>query len=431
MATIRIRERKRSGPVHEVYWRDGGAAAGDQESERFDDPDAAKAFMNLVTGYGNKWPPGWVKGRGFVQEEEAPAPAVDPAHMFETYSLNYVTLLTGVEGGTKRKYRRLVREGMVPWFRDKIIVDGPDAISEDDVKAWINALAAGTPAPHDPPDRKRKPYSAKTVRDHHGLLSAILGSATKGQNPLRRYNPCSDTKLPRKDDGDSEEKTYLEHWEAGLILRHLAADAIDLVQVLLGTGLRWGEVSALQVRDFDHVGGRPVLRVSRTWKEDEEGKRFTGAPKSVRSRRTLVLTPYLASIVARACRGKRRRTDLLFTAVEGGAWLPATFRRLRWLPALEAARAEGMYKEPRLHDCRHTHAAWLIARNVPLPAISARLGHESIQTTIDEYGHLMAILDDDLVAAVAYSMDAALSPVVPDDVRQAVELERATVLTRV
>ncbi|MFD9064217.1 tyrosine-type recombinase/integrase [Kitasatospora purpeofusca] len=421
MASIRIRERVTGGITYTVTWRDGGPRTGKQESERFATEDEAKDFKSLVEGYGEKWPPGWVRGRGFV-EPEAEATAVNPDHLFENFGPAYVDLLTGIEGSTKRKYHRLVREGMVPWFQGKTITDGPDAIGDADVKRWINALKAGDPAPHDAPERKRKGYSGKTIRDHHGLLSAILHSATKGQAPLRQYNPCSDTKLPRKDDGDSEERTYLEHWEAGLILRHLAPDAVDLAQVLLGTGLRWGEVTALQVRDLDHLNGRPILRVSRTWKEDETGRRYTGPPKSVRSRRTLVLTPYLASILARAAQGKKK-TGLLFTAREGGAWYPGTFRRLRWAPAIEAARAEGMLKEPRLHDTRHTHAAWLIARNVPLPAISARLGHESIQTTVDEYGHLLAILDEDLVAAVAFSMEAALTPVIPDGVRAALGLD--------
>ncbi|MFE2109270.1 tyrosine-type recombinase/integrase [Kitasatospora sp. NPDC059463] len=428
MASIRVRERKRGGCTYTVTWREGGGRNDPDQTEKFDDETSAERFKDLVNGHGQHWPPNWIKGVGFVDPAaaEPEAPAVDPAHMFAAYAEKHVSLLTGIEGGTKRKYYRMVRDVMVPWFRDKTITDGPDAITEEDVKAWLIDIKEGSAAPHDPPGRKRKAYSAKTVRDHHGLLSAILGSATRGQTPLRRYNPCSDTKLPRTDDGDSEEKTFLEHWEAGLLLRHLAADAVDLVQVMLGTGLRWGEVSALQVRDVDRVGGRPVLRVSRTWKEDENGKRITGAPKSVKSRRTLILTPYLASILARASRGKKK-TDLLFCAVEGGPWLPGTFRRLRWLPAIEAAAAEGMLKQPRLHDCRHTHAAWLVARNVPLPAISARLGHESIQTTIDEYGHLLAILDDDLVAAVAYSMEAALDPVIPDDVRGALELEATPV----
>ncbi|MFD3658042.1 tyrosine-type recombinase/integrase [Streptomyces sp. NPDC058620] len=57
-----------------------------------------------------------------------------------------------------------------------------------------------------------------------------------------------------------------------------------------------------------------------------------------------------------------------------------------------------------MHDLRHTHVAWLVAANIPLPAIQARLGHESIQTTIDRYGHLVRALDSDISAAVQAAM---------------------------
>jgi hypothetical protein len=58
----------------------------------------------------------------------------------------------------------------------------------------------------------------------------------------------------------------------------------------------------------------------------------------------------------------------------------------------------------RFHDLRHTHVAWLIAGGVPLPHIQARLGHESITTTIDTYGHLLPI-GGDLISQV---VDTAL-----------------------
>ena len=48
----------------------------------------------------------------------------------------------------------------------------------------------------------------------------------------------------------------------------------------------------------------------------------------------------------------------------------------------------------RFHDLRHTHVAWLIAGGAPLPHIQARLGHESITTTIDTYGHLLPAGDE-------------------------------------
>ncbi|MFJ2115860.1 tyrosine-type recombinase/integrase, partial [Streptomyces sp. NPDC087850] len=62
----------------------------------------------------------------------------------------------------------------------------------------------------------------------------------------------------------------------------------------------------------------------------------------------------------------------------------------------------------RTHDLRHTHASWLIAGKVPLPVIQARLGHESITTTVDRYGHLLESSDDEVVAAVKWAMSAAI-----------------------
>ncbi|MDF2968510.1 MAG: Integrase [Nocardioidaceae bacterium] len=58
----------------------------------------------------------------------------------------------------------------------------------------------------------------------------------------------------------------------------------------------------------------------------------------------------------------------------------------------------------RFHDLRHTHVAWLVAGGAPLPHIQARLGHESITTTIDTYGHLLPV-GDELISEI---IDTAL-----------------------
>ena len=42
----------------------------------------------------------------------------------------------------------------------------------------------------------------------------------------------------------------------------------------------------------------------------------------------------------------------------------------------------------RYEELRHTNASWLIQAGVPLTVIRRDLGHESIQTTSDGYGHL-------------------------------------------
>ena len=47
----------------------------------------------------------------------------------------------------------------------------------------------------------------------------------------------------------------------------------------------------------------------------------------------------------------------------------------------------------RFHDLRHTHAAQLIAAGEHPKVIQERLGHASIRTTLDTYGHLFAGMD--------------------------------------
>ena len=61
----------------------------------------------------------------------------------------------------------------------------------------------------------------------------------------------------------------------------------------------------------------------------------------------------------------------------------------RWQRAIKAAQDKGLTKTPRYHDLRHTNAAWLISAGVPLPVIQKRLGHKSIQITVDVYGGLL------------------------------------------
>ena len=54
-------------------------------------------------------------------------------------------------------------------------------------------------------------------------------------------------------------------------------------------------------------------------------------------------------------------------------------------------------KRIRIHDLRHSHASYLISKNVNIVAVSKRLGHVSIQTTLDTYTHLFKESNDKLL----------------------------------
>ena len=57
----------------------------------------------------------------------------------------------------------------------------------------------------------------------------------------------------------------------------------------------------------------------------------------------------------------------------------------------------------RIHDLRHTHAALLVEQREHPKVIQSRLGHRSISTTLDLYGHLFDGLDE----AAADALDQA------------------------
>ena len=87
----------------------------------------------------------------------------------------------------------------------------------------------------------------------------------------------------------------------------------------------------------------------------------------------------------------RTDLDLVFANADGTPFKPDSlsaavsllFRRLK-LP-----------KSTSLHSLQHTHTSHLIASGVPLPAISARLGHASIRTTQEIYAHMIHGQDDE------------------------------------
>lgn len=103
---------------------------------------------------------------------------------------------------------------------------------------------------------------------------------------------------------------------------------------------------------------------------------------------------------------------LVFTNPAGGPIHQVAWLRTHFKPAAKLAVPErpGL----RFHDLRHTAASLLIAHGAHPKAIQERLGHASITTTLDRYGHLMPGLDTALMAGLDAPHAAASAP--PDSV---------------
>lgn len=404
MASIRKRERKDGSAIYQVRWIQGGRG-GAWETEKFGDETAAEEFKKLVDAHGQQWPPGWVKGKGFVEETavDGDMPLVEWAH-------RYVDRLTGIDERTRRDYKRDVDNhfSIIQHTQPsgRVVTATIANVNAADIQDWVRAQEAGERNPADPEAWLRRGASPKSIANRHGLLSAIVQAAVEADPPLRSKNCCLGTRLPRTDDGIDEEMCFLEHDEYARIAAEIEdPHARDLADWLVGTGMRWGEATALQVRDVSLA--RSTVSVQRSWKRSAPGDGpayFLGPPKTRKARRIVALTETQMEMLRRRMAGKKPE-DLVFDTRFGKSWRHDNFWRRRWVPAVEAAIEKGLPKRPRIHDLRHTHVAWLIAQRIPLPAIQARLGHESITTTVDRYGHLVQALDGEIRAAV----DAVMS----------------------
>ena len=453
MATLKTITGKR-GESYKVEWREGGSRNGAWRTETFNpqknpvrDRAAAEDFCEAVNAAGQNWPDFYAPGLGyltpaqFLASERAAAaePAVaGPAVMtLDEFAPGHIDSLTKVEPATKSRYQQLYRDRVKPYFGEINLRDD-EAPTPRDARNWVNSLIEGERNPdYDPdaedpescPEWRREPCSAKTLKNTHSIVSLLFKAAV--EEKVRHSNPFYKVPLPSPDDdaeGD-EEMCYLEPEEFALLLDCVAIDARPLTEFLAGTGLRFGEATALKIKDLHLDDAKPHFRVWRAWKQ---GGRL-GTTKTKQGKRRVGLTPDQVVMLRGAIAGRERdRNGFVFIGPSGGAWSHSTFYQERWqhglyravrCPECRAADFEagigrrgmrGLTLEfivpcghdgtlgriLRVHDLRHTHVAWLIRLNVPLLAISRRLGHKSIQITADRYGHLLPEVEEEMVAGL-------------------------------
>jgi integrase len=153
----------------------------------------------------------------------------------------------------------------------------------------------------------------------------------------------------------------------------------NLVRFAAQTGLREGECFGLRDRDVDLEAGS--VRV-------EHGVYKGGLVqlKTKASRRVVDLSPLAARLLREQLLARVPNAEgLLFPNPQGGVQNANNFRRRVFVPA---CRAAGMPAGFHFHDLRHTYAALMIRAGAEAKYLQAQMGHSSIRTTYDEYGHL-------------------------------------------
>jgi integrase len=230
--------------------------------------------------------------------------------------------------------------------------------------------------------------SPRSVRYLYSVLRSALKQAKNGQ--LIERNPSEGVDLPRL------RKFKIDPYTPDEARRFLEAIQLDRLRALyvvaISTGMRQGELLALQWDNVDLNSNSPVVRIENTIRRTA-GKLRLSDPKSDSSRRFLPL-PQIAvdALASHRARQEQERlltgskwkeTGFVFTTTVGtamdGSSLSNRFRKLLTTLKLRVIR---------FHDLRHTAASLLINEGDGPRQVMEMLGHSQISLTMDLYSHI-------------------------------------------
>ena len=268
-----------------------------------------------------------------------------------------------IKPSTFYNYENTIKTHLIPAFKDRMI---PKIDSGD-----IRSLLAGI----------IKSRSPKTVNNILVMCKTMFKHARRWG--YIKTNPAEDIdnfKVEHKEMG------FLSPDEINLLLKHSRDPFRTLFFVAVMTGMRRGEVLGLQWGDIDWNSDTIFVRRSLYWISNKgNGTWKFIAPKSKRSIRAIAMSPRLkeALQIHRITSGENQH-DLVFANKQGNPIDPNNMIKREFLSALRFA---GLRKI-RFHDLRHTYCTLLISQGENTKFIQNQLGHASIQTTMDRYGHL-------------------------------------------
>jgi integrase len=246
--------------------------------------------------------------------------------------------------------------------------------------------------------------SPRSVLRHHQVLHAAFHSAVRWQLLVR--NPADSVEPPRP---GRREIRALTPARARAVMA--AADATPLgsfVRLALLTGMRRGELIGLRWGDVDLDGA--TIHVQQTAQRIAGQGIVFRQPKTRLSRRSVALSSEAVTVL----RQHRRRQaearflagpayedrDVVFASGLGTPIEPGNLLRT-WYRIVAPAGIPGL----RIHDLRHGHATLMLGQGVHPKIVSERLGHASVNITLDTYSHVLPGLQ----AAAAEALDSILT----------------------
>ncbi len=289
---------------------------------------------------------------------------------------------------TKKTYKAQVVNHIVPMIGAVKLGE----LTKHTVQTFVNDLT------------RKKDLAPKTVKNIHGVLSAVLDTAC--ELDYIRSNPCNKAKLPRVPKTEVKPLTD-EQISAFLKIVDMDEFYAPLFKVILFCGLREAEAIGLIWNDINFKSGTITIRQQLQKRPKKDGGFVFDSTKNDKVR-TIKPAPFVMDILNQQgikqletklnaldqWQGwkddKERKTFVVFSNEYGLHLHPQTvYNHFKKLAAQVGADTACV------HDLRHTFATLSLQNGDDVKTVQENLGHATAAFTLDRYGHVSEKMRDD------------------------------------
>lgn len=310
---------------------------------------------------------------------------IDPTNAemaLEDWAKEFLSLSRRLALSTQETYARDLNKYVLPRFGSYRL----GRLPADEIENWLN-------------DEVASGIAASSVHRHYRTLRRMLSVAVEKEKILS--NPCDRVEPPSV---PKREMAFLS-WEEVVDLAEAHRERFRaLIYLAVDTGMRWSELIGLRRSTLDVH--RCKVRVTEQLIRLETGVWVRKEPKTPASVRSITISPVTAGIMADHLEkfAGAGPDGLVFPNRAMNPISSSSFWNNHFTPALQ--RVDLLC---RFHDLRHTSVALAIAEGAHPKAIQMRMGHSSINVTLDRYGHLFPELDEAIATSFGERLLAARS----------------------
>lgn len=254
--------------------------------------------------------------------------------------------------------RTLIETKIIPYFGEKSM----NEITAVDIIKWQNLLM-------------KQEYSPTYLRMIQNQLTALFNHAERFYD--LRDNPCK--KVDKMGRSNAKELNFWTKDEYEVFLQTFAEgdEMYRLIfQMLFWLGCRIGEALALTSSDIDLE--KATISVTKTYYRRNKTDYIT-SPKTESSNRKITIPKFLQGEI-------KDYLDRQYELAPDERIFPITDRAVQ--KKMKQKTEETNLNPIRVHDLRHSHIALLIEKGLQPLVIAQRVGHDSVNTTMNIYGHL-------------------------------------------